>query len=74
MLHFHVTFTPSEEVTALRGEVEALKAQLADLQAQFNRVQLLYMSECQINGELQDILREHRIPFREAIAQYRGMT
>lgn len=74
MLRFHVTFTPSEEVQALRGEVEALRAQLADLQQQYNRVQLLYMSESQINSELQDILREHKIPYRDAIAQYRGMV
>lgn len=72
--HLDVTFTPSDELKALRGEVEDLRSQLEDLRREFNRVQLLYMAESQINGELQDLLREHGISYREAIAQYRGMV
>lgn len=71
---FHVIFTPSEEVKALRGEVEALKEQLAKLQQEFNRLELLYRSECMINMELQDVLKAAGIPYREAIAQYRGLV
>lgn len=74
VIKFHVIFTPSDELQALRGEVEALKAQLADLQAQQNRLDLLYRSECLINMELQDLLRENKIPYRDAIKQYRGMV
>lgn len=73
-LHLDVTFTPSEEVKALRREVEDLKLQLDDLRTEFNRVQLLYMAESSINSELQDLLRENGIPYRDAIAQYRGMV
>lgn len=73
-LHFDVTYTPSEELKALRGEVEELKAQLDELRAQLNRVELMYAAESLINGELQDLLREHGIPYRDAIKQYRGMV
>lgn len=73
-LHFDVTFTPSEELLALRREVEDLKAQLGDLRSQLNRVELMYAAETLINGELQDLLTEHGIPYREAIKQYRGMV
>lgn len=65
--HFDVTYTPSEELKALRGEVEDLKAQLDELRAQYNRIELLYRSECHINLELQDLLRSHGIPYRDAI-------
>lgn len=74
VIKFHVIFTPSEEVTALRREVEDLKAQLVDLQAQLHRAELRYAAESLINGELQDLLREHGIPYRDAIKQYRGMV
>lgn len=72
-LHLDVTLTPAEEVVALRQEVEALKGKILELQQQYNRVELLYRSECMINMELQDLLKEHKIPYREAIAQYRGV-
>lgn len=69
-----VVFTPSEEIQRLRREMEDLRSQLTDLRTEFNRVQLLYMAESHINGELQDLLREHGISYRDAIAQYRGMV
>ena len=73
-LHFDVTYTPSEELKALRREVEDLKAQLGELGAHLNRVELMYAAETLINGELQDLLTEHGIPFRDSIKQYRGMV
>lgn len=72
MIKFHVILTPSEEVTALREDVEDLKVQLGDLQGKYDRIELLYRSECLINMELQDLLRENSIPFRDSIAKYRG--
>lgn len=71
-LRLEVVFTPSEEVTQLREQVKMLQQSLDGLQADYNRVELLYRSECAINLELQDILREARIPYREAIAKYTG--
>mgnify|MGYP002703758396 CR=1 FL=1 len=74
VIKFHVIFTPSEELQAFRREVEALKAELGDLRSQLNRVELMYAAETLINGELQDLLRENGISYREAIKQYRGMV
>ena len=75
-MRFHprleVVFTPSEEVTQLREQVKMLQQSLDGLQADYNRVELLYRSECCINLELQDILRVNHIPYREAIAKYTG--
>lgn len=67
-----VVFTPSEEVTQLREQVKMLQQSLDGLQADYNRVELLYRSECCINLELQDILRANHIPYRAAIAKYTG--
>lgn len=67
-----VVFTPSDEVQSLREQVKQLTGERDNLQANFNRVELLYRSECAINLELQDILRANHIPYREAIAKYRG--
>lgn len=67
-----VVFTPSEEVIKLREQVKLLQQSLDDLQANYNRVELLYRSECCINLELQDILRSHGISYRGAIAKYTG--
>lgn len=74
VIKFHVIFTPSEELQAFRREVEALKAELGDLRSQLNRVELMYAAETLINGELQDLLRDNGISYREAIKQYRGMV
>lgn len=71
-LRLEVVFTPSQEVTELREQVKTLQQSLGDLQASYNRVELLYRSECAINLELQDILRANHIPYREAIAKYTG--
>ena len=74
VIKFHVIFTPSEELQVFRREVEALKAELGDLRSQLNRVELMYAAETLINGELQDLLRDNGISYREAIKQYRGMV
>lgn len=71
-LRLEVVLTPSEEVRSLREQVKQLHQCLDDLQASYNRVELLYRSECSINLELQDILRREHIPYREAIAKYTG--
>lgn len=71
-LRLEVVLTPSEEVRSLREQVKQLHQCLDDLQASYNRVELLYRSECAINLELQDILRANHIPYREAIAKYTG--
>lgn len=56
----------------LKEQVKLLKQSLDDLQADYNRVELLYRSECAINLELQDLLKEHHISYRAAIAKYTG--
>lgn len=67
-----VVFTPSSEVIELREQVKTIQQSFDDLQANYNRVELLYRSECAINLELQDLLKEHHIPYRAAIAKYTG--
>lgn len=63
----NVVFTPSEEVTRLRDEILALQEQIKSLKAEVIRAQNLYQYECIINLELQDLLDEHHIPFRQVL-------
>lgn len=67
---FEVVLTPSETLISLKEQVKSLMDELECLKADYNRVELLYRSECVINTELQDLLREHGIPYRDAITQY----
>ena len=59
-----VILTPSDEVQRLRSEVAALQGELEVLRAEVNRAQARYGHECVINLTLQDLLRDHGIPFR----------
>lgn len=59
--------TTSDEVISLREQVKAMSEEIGHLQGEFNRVQLMYVSESIINTELQDLLRSHGIPYRDAI-------
>lgn len=64
-----VVLTTSDEVLSLREQVRVLTEQLGRLQADYNRVELRYRSECVVNMELQDLLREHGIPYRDILKQ-----
>lgn len=67
-----VVLTTSDEVLSLRSELAALRECLDGLQADFNRVEFRYRSECLVNQELQDLLREHHIPFRDVLSHIDG--
>lgn len=62
-----MVLTTSDELLDLRERVKYLTDELARSQAEYNRVQLKYVSESIINTELQDLLRSHGIPYRDAI-------
>lgn len=55
-----VVVTTSDEVLALRSEVDTLHSQIDDLQMEVHRAQQLYGQECVINLRLQDQLRSLR--------------
>ena len=59
--------TTSDELLDLRKRVKYLTDELARRQGEYNQVQLKYISESIINTELQDLLRSHGIPYRDAI-------
>lgn len=65
-----VVLTPSDEVISLREQVKQLAGERDYLQQEYNRIELLYRSECVINLEPQDLLKEHGISFREVLKQY----
>ena len=65
-----LVLTPSDEVVSLREQVKQLTGERDYLQQEYNRIELLYRSECVINLELQDLLKEHGIAFREVLKQY----
>lgn len=65
-----VVLTPSDEVVSLREQVKQLAGERDYLQQEYNRIELLYRSECVINLELQDLLKEHGISYREVLKQY----
>lgn len=56
--------TPSEEITRLRREIEALHTQLDQLQAEVQRAQSRYGDEVILNLTLEDLLRAHGIRWR----------
>lgn len=62
-----MVLTTSDELLDLRERVKYLTDELARSQAEYNQVQLKYVSESIINTELQDLLRSHGIPYRDAI-------
>ena len=47
----------TDDLTALEKDVERLRTECI-------RLQSLYARECEVNLRLQDVLREHGIPFR----------
>lgn len=67
VVRLEVSLTPSQQVASLQQQVVSLRERVAQLQANYNRVELLYRSECIVNMELTDLLNEHGIPFRDAI-------
>ncbi len=64
-----VVFTTSDEVVKLREQVKQLTGERDHLQVEYNRVELRYRSECVVNMELQDLLKEHGIPYRDILKQ-----
>lgn len=58
-----VSLTPSDEVTALRSQVADLTAQLAQLRADYNKVEFRYRCEVLLNFQLQDRMRAAGVPF-----------
>lgn len=52
-----VLVAKTDDLTALEKDVEQLRTEC-------NRLQSLYARECELNLRLQDVLREHGIPFR----------
>ena len=65
-----VVLTPSDEVVSLREQVKQLVGERDHLQEEYNRIEFLYRCECAINLELQDLLKEHGIAYREVLKQY----
>ena len=65
-----LVLTPSDEVVSLREQVKQLTGERDYLQQEYNRIEFLYRCECAINLELQDLLKEHGIPYREVLKQY----
>lgn len=57
-----VCLTDSQEVIALREEVEALKASLEAERALRIRAENLFADESYLNNELIDLCREHNVP------------
>lgn len=62
-LRIAVDLTPSDEVTALRAQVAALEAELADLRQTYNKVEFRYRCEVLLNLQLQDLMRVAGVPF-----------
>lgn len=58
-----VSLTTSDEVNALRAQVAELTAQLANLRQEYNRVEYRYRFEVMLNFQLQDIMRAAGVPF-----------
>ena len=52
-----IWITPSDEVLALRAQVADLQAQLSKAKEQLRRVETLYGQECYLNLRLEDELR-----------------
>ena len=65
-----VVLTPSDEIISLREQVKQLPGEKDYLQQEYNRIEFLYRCECAINLELQDLLKEHGILYREVLKQY----
>lgn len=60
----HVVLTPSDEVQALRAQLADVQSKLLALQQDFNRVEFWYRQEVVINTTLLDLCREHGIKYR----------
>ena len=57
-IKLEVALCDSDELQEYKSKVQELEATVALLQAQYNRVELMYRSECQINMALTDFCRE----------------
>lgn len=58
-----VSLTASDEVAALRAQVADLTAELAQLRADYNKVEFRYRCEVLLNFQLQDLMRAAGVPF-----------
>lgn len=68
-LKLEVSVTPSDEVQALRSQVQALKQDLSDLQTRYNRTEYLYRCETLVNLQLMDLCKQHDISIPHRLFQ-----
>ena len=66
-IEIHVRLSPDDEVLALRARVAELEAQ-AD-RAERDRLEYKYRCESLINTELIDLCKREGVPFREALTR-----
>lgn len=61
-LEIHVTYRNDDYV-------KELEAKLAEAEARANRAEYKYRCETLVNTQLQDLLRDHKINYREALKE-----
>lgn len=66
-LKLQLTVSPSDELSRLRAEVDQLRSQLGKSEEQLRKVEFLLGCETRVNGELNDLLREHGIQYRQVL-------
>ena len=62
-----VELVRGEKELKLEAEVARLKEELTKLQTEYANLEVRYGYEVTVNGELVDLLREHKIKFRPAL-------
>lgn len=70
-LTVHVVLTPSEEVEHLRNQISDLQAEVLRLRQECSRAQNLFQGESILNLELLDLCREHGVPVRDVLKSRR---